>query len=155
MTRPTDRDRLLQLLRTLSYQKREVVLASGRRSDFYIDCRNTALHPEGIVLCGRELLRALRETGPEFVAVAGPSIGADPLVSGVAFASFQAEDPVPAIMVRKEPKGHGTGRRLEGTFNVPAGSPVAIVEDVLTTGGSALRTVESSTEASVWLPILL
>lgn len=140
----SDRRRLLELLVELSYQEREVVLSSGERSDFYIDCRNTALHPEGIVLCGRELLRLLREGGPAFDAVAGPSIGADPLVSAVAYTSWlDGVAPIPALLVRKEAKGHGTGRMLEGTRNVPVGSRVAIVEDVLTTGGSALRTVEA------------
>jgi orotate phosphoribosyltransferase len=139
----SDRTRLLALLRELSYQQRRVVLASGRESDFYIDCRNTALHPEGITLCGRVLMHALLASGPEFSAVAGPSIGADPLVSGIAFASHLAGTPIPALMVRKEAKGHGTGRRLEGTFNVSPGCKIAVVEDVLTTGGSALRTVEA------------
>ena len=139
----TDRQRLLTLIRELSYEKRQVTLASGRQSDFYVDCRNTALHPEGIVRCGRVLLHALREGGPSFDGVAGPSIGADPLVSAVAYASFLADDPIPAVMVRPQPKGHGTGRRLEGTRNLSAGARIAVVEDVFTTGGSALRTVDA------------
>ncbi|MFT7623957.1 MAG: CDP-diacylglycerol--serine O-phosphatidyltransferase [Myxococcota bacterium] len=135
------RDRLLELLKELSYQDREVTLASGAKSNFYIDCRNTSLHPEGIVLVGAELLDLLQDDGPEFDAVAGPSIGADPLVSGILVASHERKTPIPGMFVRKEPKAHGTQQLLEGTFNVPPGSRVAIVEDVLTTGGSALRTV--------------
>lgn len=139
----SDRDRLLTLIRELSYERREVTLASGAVSDFYVDCRVTSLHPEGIVMCGRELLRHLTESGPEFDAVAGPSIGADPLVSGVVFQSFLSGTPFPGVLVRKEAKGHGTGRRLEGTKNLKPGARIALLEDVLTTGGSAVRTIEA------------
>ncbi len=141
------RARLLQLLTELSYEKREITLASGAKSDFYIDCRNTSLHPEGIVLCGRELLDLLTEDGPEFDAVAGPSIGADPLVSGILHASQEQRSPIPGMFVRKEPKGHGTGRLLEGAKNVPDGARVAIIEDVITTGGSAIRTIHAVRDA--------
>lgn len=142
-TPESDRVRLLALLHELSYEQRAVTLASGRTSNFYIDCRNTALHPEGIVLCGRELLRRLLASGPAFDAVAGPSVGADPLVSGVAYTSYLNGQSVPAILVRKEPKGHGLGRQLEGTRNLPAGARLAVVEDVFTSGGSALRTIKA------------
>lgn len=148
-----DRQRLFELLVELSYERREIVLSSGRRSDFYIDCRNTSLHPEGIVRCGRELLRLLRAVGPSFDGVAGPSLGADPLVSGVLYASWLGgAGPVPGMLVRKEAKGHGTGRLLEGTRNIPEGGRVAIVEDVLTTGGSALRTI-SAVRAGGYEPV--
>ena len=141
MNESVDRTRLLQLLTELSYEQRRVTLASGRVSDFYIDCRNTSLHPEGNVLCGRELLRRIR-TVPNVGGVAGPSIGADPLVCSVAQQSFLSGDGgIPGVFVRKEPKGHGTGRRLEGTRNVAAGTKLVLVEDVFTTGGSALRTL--------------
>jgi orotate phosphoribosyltransferase len=143
----TDRERLLELLKTLSYERKDVVLASGRKSDFYVDVRNTALHPEGVVLCGQELLRVLRADGPEFDAVAGPCIGADPLVSAVAYTSHLQGTSVPAMMVRKRAKTHGKGQRLEATRNVPHGSRVAVVEDVLTTGGSALKCIAAVSEA--------
>jgi len=143
-----EREQLLARLKTLSYEKRTVQLASGRESDFYVDCRNTALHPEGIVLCGRQMLEALRAGGPAFDAVAGPSLGADPLVSGVIYASWlEGSEPICGMLVRKEPKGHGTGRQLEGTRNVPAGARVAILEDVLTSGGSAIRTIKAVRKA--------
>ncbi len=141
------RARLLELLKELSYENREITLASGQKSNFYVDCRNTSLHPEGIVLCGRELLDLLQEDGPEFDAVAGPSIGADPLISGILHASQERKSPIPGMFVRKEPKGHGTGRLLEGTRNVRDGARIAIVEDVITTGGSAIRTIRAVREA--------
>jgi len=142
-----ERSELLNVLKELSYEEREVILSSGKKSNFYVDVRNTSLHPKGIVLCGRELLRVLRAEGPEFDAVAGPSLGADPLVSGILYAGWQQNTPVPGMLVRKEAKGHGTGRLLEGTRNVPAGSRIAVIEDVLTTGKSSLRTIRAIRDA--------
>ncbi len=142
-----ERDELLNVLKELSYEEREVTLSSGKKSNFYVDVRNTSLHPKGIVLCGRELLRVLHSEGPEFDAVAGPSLGADPLVSGILYAGWQQNLPVPGMLVRKEAKGHGTGRLLEGTRNVPSGSRVAVVEDVLTTGKSSVRTIRAIRDA--------
>lgn len=140
----TDRERLFQILCGVSYEERDVVLASGRRSRFYIDARNTTLHPEGTVLCGRLMYRLLLDSGPSFAAVAGPSIGADPLITMIAAVSFLATGKgFPALMVRKEAKGHGTGQLVEGMKNIEPGARVAVVEDVLTTGSSALRTVEA------------
>jgi len=138
-----DRSRLLALLTQFSYENRHVVLASGRESNFYIDVRNTALHPEGNMRCGRQLWHQLFSSGPAFQAVAGPSIGADPLIAAIAYTSFLEGHPVPAMMVRKEPKGHGVGGMMAGARHVPEGASVAIVEDVLTTGGSALRCIEA------------
>lgn len=142
-TMSEDRQRLLSLLTELSFERRKVTLASGRESDFYIDVRNTALHPEGNVRCGRLLWERLMASGPEFTAVAGPSIGADPLIAAIAYTSWLANQPVPAMMVRKEAKGHGVGGLIAGARHIPEGSAVAVVEDVLTTGGSALRCIEN------------
>lgn len=142
-----ERQRLLELLTELSYEEREVILASGAPSNFYIDVRNTSLHPEGIVLSGRQLYHALYSGGPEFDAVAGPSLGADPLVSGVIHTSWEKGTPLAGMLVRKEPKGHGTGRMLEGMRNVPKGSRIAVLEDVLTTGGSSIRTIRAIRDA--------
>ena len=142
-----DRQRLLALLRELSYEKRDVILASGRRSNFYVDCRNTTLHPEGMTLCGVLMWEALTRSGPSFAAVAGPSVGADPLVCSVVRSSWESGAGVAGLFIRKEPKGHGTGRLIEGGRNVPAGSSVAVLEDVLTSGGSALRAIGALREA--------
>ncbi len=133
------RERLVALLREKSYRKRRVVLASGRESDFYVDGKQTTLHAEGAWLVGNLVWEALR---PEVVGVGGLVIGADPIASAVAAVSFHRGRAVHAFLVRKEPKGHGTQRYVEGRENLPDGSAVCIVEDTCTTGGSLLQAVE-------------
>ena len=155
-----DRKRLLELLRALSFERRKVVLASGRESDFYVDCKRTALTAEGHVLIGRLLLERVRRLPPPVEGVGGLTLGADPIASAVATASFlelerwRAEDHTAperregppatydAFVVRKEPKGHGTGQWIEGRRTLPDGSRVVIIEDVVTSGGSALKAIE-------------
>jgi orotate phosphoribosyltransferase len=137
-----DRARLLELLRSLSFERRKVVLSSGKESDFYVDCKRTALTAEGHVLVGRCLFREVRAIQPLVRGVGGLTLGADPLASAVAFASFLAGEPVDAFIVRKEPKGHGTGQWIEGRKTIPDGSRVVVLEDVVTTGGSALKAIE-------------
>ncbi len=137
---------LLKLLTDLSFQEREVELVSGRHSNFYVDCKQSTLHPAGHVLVGHLLFDAIKEyelrTERTVAAVGGLTMGADPIASAVSYTSALKDDPMPAFLVRKEAKGHGTGAFLEGMENVPAGSEVCVVEDVVTTGGSALRAVE-------------
>ena len=133
------RARLIELLREKSYRRTRVVLASGRESDFYVDARQTTLHAEGSFLIGSLVFDMLR---PDVVGVGGLTMGADPVASAVATVSFTRGRPVHAFLVRKEPKGHGTQTWVEGRANLPAGSPVAIVEDTTTTGGSLLRAVD-------------
>ena len=137
-----DRSRLLDLLRLLSFERRKVVLASGKESDFYVDCKRTALTAEGHVLVGRLLFDRIRRMQPLVRGAGGLTLGADPLASAVAYASFLAGEPVDAFIVRKEPKGHGTGQWIEGRKTIPDGSRVAVLEDVITTGGSAARAIE-------------
>jgi orotate phosphoribosyltransferase len=137
-----DRARLLELLTRLSYRKQRVKLASGRESDFYIDVRQTALAAEGHFLIGRLLLDRVLALTPPVVAVGGATLGADPLASAVSLTSWVAGRALPAFLVRKEPKGHGTGQWIEGRASVPDGARVALVEDVVTTGGTTLRTAE-------------
>ena len=146
MTPDEVRERLLALLVERSYAEREVTLASGRKSNFYIDCRETALHPEGAYLVGRALLAHLAE-GEPVQAVAGVTVGGDPLVTSVALVSHLEGTPLPAIIVRKESKGHGVGGVLVGAQRVPPGTSVALLEDVVTTGGSALRALARLQEA--------
>jgi orotate phosphoribosyltransferase len=141
--------RLLTLLRDKAYEKRDVVLASGRRSDFYIDCRRVVLSAEGHFLVGWLFNQRVREQCPEVVAVGGMSLGADPLASATSLLSYLGGHPLDAFYVRKEPKGHGTGQSLEGAAAIPPGSPVAIVEDVVTTGGSSLLAVERAVAAGL------
>jgi orotate phosphoribosyltransferase len=140
--RARDRSRLLELLKTRSFERRKVTLASGKESDFYIDCKRVALTAEGHYLIGRLLFAAIREHNPQAKGVGGLTLGADPLASAVSLTSYLAGQPMPAFIVRKEPKGHGTGQWLEGREAIEASSMAAIVEDVLTTGGSTLKAIE-------------
>lgn len=136
------RPRLLSLLRELSYAEREVVLASGLRSNFYIDCKQTALTAEGHYLIGVVIHELLARVAVEVRAVGGLTMGADPIASAIATYSYSIGRPLDAFYIRKEPKGHGTDAWIEGDRRVPPGTPVAIVEDVCTTGGSTLKAIE-------------
>jgi len=142
-----DRTRLLELLRKLSLEKRDVTLSSGRKSNYYVDGKQTTLNPEGIYLTGKLLYQRIRALPLRVDAVGGLTLGADPLVSAVALWSQLEKDPLPAFIVRKEAKGHGTGAWLEGLKNIPPAARVVIVEDVVTTGDSALRAIARSEEA--------
>jgi len=143
------RARLLVLLKRLSYEERDVILASGKRSNFYIDCRQTVLTAEGHFLVGWLMNALLQREAPEVEAIGGPSMGADPLCSATSFASFLAGRPLPAFYIRKEPKGHGTGQWIEGTKSLVPGMNVAILEDVVTTGGSTLKAIEKAREGGL------
>jgi orotate phosphoribosyltransferase len=137
-----DRARLLELLTQRSFERRKVVLSSGRESDFYIDCKRTALTAEGHVLIGRLLYREVRAKSPEAKGVGGLTLGADPLASAVSLTSWLEGHPLQAFIVRKEPKGHGTGQWIEGLSALGPGAPVAILEDVVTSGASTLKAIE-------------
>jgi len=137
-----DRARLRELLTALSFERRKVVLASGKESDFYIDCKRTALTAEGHFLIGRLLLAQVRLHCPQVLGVGGLTLGADPLASAVSLTGYLSGQPLPAFIVRKEPKGHGTGQWIEGRSALPDGAEVAVLEDVVTTGGSSLKALE-------------
>ena len=137
-----DRARLLELLTALSFERRKVVLSSGRESDFYIDCKRTALTAEGHFLVGRLLLAELRRKAPQVKGAGGLTLGADPLASAVSLTSWLAGPPVAAFIIRKEPKGHGTGQWIEGLTALGNGAPVAILEDVVTSGASTIKAIE-------------
>jgi orotate phosphoribosyltransferase len=141
----TDHDRLVALLVRESARKGDFVLASGRRSNLYIDVRRTAMHPEGLTLIGPLGLAALESAQWQVQSVGGLTLGADPIAYAIAYASQLAGRPVRAYTVRKEAKAHGTGQRIEGQFR--PGDRVAIVEDVITTGGSALKATQAVREA--------
>ncbi|MDX2271372.1 MAG: orotate phosphoribosyltransferase [Cyanobacteriota bacterium] len=140
------RQSLLWLISQLSYRQGSFTLTSGRQSDYYINCKPVMLHPQGGFLVG-ELLLALLP--PETQAVAGMTLGADPLVSAVSLASVYERGHLhnlPALIVRKQPKGHGTQAWLEGP-TLEVGTLIWILEDVVTTGGSALQAAERVAEA--------
>ena len=132
-------DRLGRLLAERSVRTGDFVLASGARSSVYVDCRTTTTHAEGLYLIGRLGLAAIAELRPD--SIGGLTMGADPVAYAIAHASWIAGDPVHAFSVRKEAKAHGTGKRIEGSFM--AGQRVVVVEDVITSGGSALRACEA------------
>jgi orotate phosphoribosyltransferase len=139
---PADRTRLLELLTRLSYAKKKVVLASGRESDFYIDCKKVVLTAEGHWLTGRLLYELIRHRAPQATGVGGLTMGADPLASAVSLVSHFGAVRLNAFLVRKEPKGHGSGQWVEGLTAFAPGAPVAVVEDVVTTGASAIKAIE-------------
>lgn len=135
------RARLVELLSKLSFEKKKVTLVSGNESDFFIDCKQTILTAEGHSLVGELIFDALVELG-EIEAVCGVELGGCPLASAVSLISFQRGAPIPAIYVRKELKDHGSARRIEGDKSLRPGLRVALLEDVITTGGSSLKALK-------------
>ncbi len=114
---------------------REFTLSSGKKSDFYVDARITTLDPAGAYFCGKIFLEMLKDY--KVNAIGGYSIGADPIVSSIAVLSYQEGQPIPAFIIRKEEKTHGTRKAIEGNF--PENAVVAIFDDVVTSGGSILK----------------
>lgn len=131
---------LTALLATRSAKRGDFVLASGRRSTLYIDARLTTMSPDGLATIGPAGLAAIRGADWAPDAVGGLTLGADPVSYAIAYASQLAGAPVRAFTVRKQAKEHGTGQRIEGPFR--SGDRVVVVEDVITTGGSALAAIE-------------
>jgi len=131
--------RLLEVFKAHAVLRGDFTLSSGLKTSYYFDGRKATLWPEGAYLVGRKILRMLAGVGAE--AVGGMTMGADPIVAAVAVVSHLEGKPVPAFIVRGEMKGHGTQKRIEGPLK--AGSRVAIVDDVITTGGSVLRAIEA------------
>jgi len=146
------RERLKTILREQSVRTGEFTLASGKKSDFYVDGKMTTLHPEGAYCVGRLIFERLRGRG--FKAQGGLTLGADPMAAAVAAVSHLEGEPLPAFIVRKEAKGHGTSKQVEG--HLPAGPVnVAIIEDVTTTGGSALKAVEAVRAAGARVGVVI
>ena len=137
------RDNLLNRLAAECYRHGAFTLASGRNSDHYVNCKPVALSGTGLALLSPAMLACVE---PDAVAVGGLTLGADPLVSGVAMAAAQAGRSLDALIVRKQAKGHGTGAWLEGPLP-PAGARVTVLEDVVTTGGSSIQAVNQLKQA--------
>jgi len=136
------RQRLRELLLKKSYREGRIKLTSGKESDFYIDGKQTTLDAEGAYLCGMLLYDLINSREEKIGAVGGMTLGADPLVTAVSIVSFLEGGPLPAFIVRKEPKSHGTENYIEGRENIAAGTRVALLEDVVTTGGTLLKVIE-------------
>lgn len=137
----TDHERLVRLLAERSARRGNFTLASGRQSTLYIDARLTTMSPEGQLLIGRLGLETIRSSHWEVDAVGGLTLGADPIAYAICHASATTPRQLRAFTVRKEPKGHGTGKQVEGP--VSPGDRVVVVEDVITTGASAMRAVDA------------
>jgi orotate phosphoribosyltransferase len=142
----TDRERLVELLRERSFERKRFTLTSGRESDFFIDCKQTVLTAEGHALAGLLMFDAL-DALPPCDAVAGVALGGCPLASAVSLTSFVRGRPLPALYVRKEAKEHGSKRLIEGDRSLVPGLRVVMLEDVITTGGSTLKAVDKLREA--------
>ncbi len=136
--RLNERDRLLELLRTKALEVRKVTLSSGRTSDFYVDCKRVTLDPEGAYLTAKLFLEMIRQ---DVFAVGGLTLGADPIVASIAVLSHTQGRDLPALIIRKEPKKHGTMSFVEGP-TLEKGARVAVIEDVVTSGASILRAIE-------------
>ena len=130
-------NKLQQLLADRSARRGKFTLSSGRESTLYIDARLTTMSPEGLILIGELGLNALESSAWNVQSVGGLTLGADPVAYAIAYSSARSAHPVRAFTVRKEAKAHGTGQLIEGPFM--KGDRVAIVEDVITTGASALK----------------
>lgn len=136
---------LVQLLASRSARRGEFTLTSGRPSTLYIDARLTTMSPEGLTMIGSAGLRALQDAHWNVDSVGGMTLGADPIAYAIAYASAGSERPIRAFTVRKETKSHGMGRLIEGPFR--SGDSVAVVEDVITTGSSAIRAARAVRDA--------
>lgn len=138
-------DRLIALLVSNSVRRGEFTLASGRRSDLYVDARMTTMHPDGLALIGSLGLSAMSAAGWAPDSVGGLTLGADPVAYAIAYASASTTRPIRAFTVRKEAKQHGTGKLIEGPFTPT--DRVVVVEDVITTGASAIRAISAIRQA--------
>jgi orotate phosphoribosyltransferase len=146
------RKRLARILMERSYLEGDFTLASGRKSDYYFDCRQTSLHPEGAWLIGT-LFNAMLADLP-VKAVAGMTMGADPLISATSVLSHIQGRPLAGLIVRKNAKDHGTGRQVEGAGNVSPGDSVAMLEDVVSTGGSVLEACKRILGLGLKIPVI-
>ncbi len=136
-----EKQALKQIILERSYREGTFKLTSGRMSDFYIDCKQTTLSAQGAYLCGRLFYNMIKDIDG-ICAVGGMTLGADPLVTAVSIVSYLENAPVPAFIIRKEPKGHGTGSWIEGKSNIHEGGLVALLEDVVTTGGTLIKAID-------------
>jgi len=132
---------LVRIVKKLSYREGDFTLASGKKSRFYIDLKASTLHPDGAYWIGEAALDVMEREKLKVDAVGGLTLGADPIATAISLAARHRGKVLPAYIVRKEPKDHGTARYIEGVENIPAGAPVLVLEDVVTTGGSSLKAI--------------
>jgi orotate phosphoribosyltransferase len=135
------RNELLQLMRTKSLVLGEVILSSGKKSNYYLDCKLTTLDPQGAFLTGHVLLELLQKNGIKADAIGGMSMGADPLVSAVSVVSHIEKTPLPGFLIRKEAKKHGRMKQIEGIDK--NAKDVVIVDEVCTTGKATQEAIDA------------
>ncbi len=140
---------LTKLIKDIAYERKKVVLASGKESDFYVDLRNITLHPRGLSIVSNLLFEQITSKFPNVKAVGGPTLGADPITAGICVISEQKGQPLYGFIIRKEPKKHGLSKMIEGDKNLPHNCPVVIVEDVVTSGSSSYKAYNIAKEASL------
>jgi orotate phosphoribosyltransferase len=133
-----ERERLLELVRKRALRVGKITLSSGKVSDYYVDAREVVLDPEWAYLTGKLMLDMIN---PKAVAVAGMTLGADPIVTAISVVGHIEGRDLSALIIRKEPKKHGTQKFVEGP-TLPGGSKVAVVDDVVTTGSSLVKSIE-------------
>ncbi|MBN2014211.1 MAG: orotate phosphoribosyltransferase [Candidatus Altiarchaeota archaeon] len=136
------RKRLLELIREKALSKEAMTLSSGKKSDYYVDCRLITMEPEGATLISEIFFDMLKDKGVD--SLGGPTIGADPIAGSFAVISLQHGQPIPTFIIRKEQKTHGKQKTVEGPLR--EGSRVAIVDDVATTGNSLLNAIRAVEE---------
>jgi orotate phosphoribosyltransferase len=136
------REVLIQMILEKSYREGDFTLSSGQKSNYYIDLKPTILHPVGAQAIGRLAADWILGLKDSFGGVGGLTLGADPIVMAVSLGMLEQGRILPATMIRKEPKKHGTSRYVEGVENFPRGTNFLVVEDVVTTGGSAKKAIE-------------
>jgi len=139
--------RLAKLLLEKSYREGEFTLSSGQKTDYYFDCRQSALHPEGAWLIGNLFADLIKDIPA--VAIGGMTLGADPLVTATSIIAHQQGRFLTGLLIRKEPKGHGSGQCIEGLANVMPGNRVIMLEDVVTSGASVLKACQRVQEANL------
>lgn len=144
------KERLVEYIRKYSFMRSDkpiYKLTSGNVSNFYFNLKKTTYAPEGLYLAGNLMFDKIKELGLKPRAIGGLTMGADPIALATAYASYLREEPIEAVVIRKEPKGHGTMSQIEG--NVKEGDEVIIIDDVVTTGGSTIKAIEAAEKAGL------
>ncbi len=148
------KERLAEIILDRSFKYSEdppFTLASGKKSNFYFNCKPTTLDPEGMNLIGAIIFDMIKDTG--ITAAGGLTLGADPIANALAVISYQKGKPIKSFIVRKDIKDHGTKSAIEG--NVVPGEKVAIIDDVITTGGSTITAIEQARKAGLSVEIVI
>lgn len=148
------KERLGEIILDRSFKYSEdppFTLASGKKSNYYFNCKPTTLDPEGMNLIGAIIFDIVKDTG--ITAAGGLTLGADPIANALSVISFQKGKPIKSFIVRKDVKDHGTKSAIEG--NVKAGEKVAIIDDVITTGGSTITAIEQARKAGLDIELVI